>query len=105
LSITHTETVTYFALVIFNMVSYFCLSCPWTTLPCSWNDRCFQLVDWDGVSQTICLHWHQTVILLISASWVGRIISMSHHYPAVQFFEIGSHDIAQPGLEFTILLP
>jgi hypothetical protein len=34
---------------------------------------------WDGgVSQTICPGWLQTTILLISASWVARIIGMSH---------------------------
>jgi hypothetical protein len=33
----------------------------------------FGIVFWDRVSQTICLGWLQTVILLISASWVARI--------------------------------
>jgi hypothetical protein len=33
------------------------------------------------VSQTICLGWLQTSILLISASWVGRIIDVSHQNP------------------------
>jgi hypothetical protein len=30
------------------------------------------------VSQAICLGWHWTMILLISASWVARIIGMSY---------------------------
>jgi hypothetical protein len=30
------------------------------------------------VSQTTCLAWHQTSILLISASWVARITAISH---------------------------
>jgi hypothetical protein len=33
---------------------------------------------WDRVSWTICLGWLQTVILLISASWLARITGMSH---------------------------
>jgi hypothetical protein len=33
---------------------------------------------WDRVSWTICFGWLQTMILLISASWVARIIGMSH---------------------------
>jgi hypothetical protein len=32
----------------------------------------------DRVSCTICPGWFQTVILLISASWVARIIGVSH---------------------------
>jgi hypothetical protein len=36
---------------------------------------------WDTVSQTSCLGWLQTVILLISASWVARIAGMSHWHP------------------------
>jgi hypothetical protein len=37
---------------------------------------------WDRVSWTICLVWLQTMILLISATWVARITGMSHQYPA-----------------------
>jgi hypothetical protein len=33
---------------------------------------------WNRVSGTICLDWPQTTILLICASWVTRIIGMSH---------------------------
>jgi hypothetical protein len=33
-------------------------------------------------SWTICLGWHQTMILLISASWVARITGVSHWHPA-----------------------
>jgi hypothetical protein len=32
----------------------------------------------DRVSQTVCPGWLQTGIFLISASWVARIIGMSH---------------------------
>jgi hypothetical protein len=37
---------------------------------------------WVGVSQTVCPCWLQTVILLISVSWVARIIGLSHWCPA-----------------------
>jgi hypothetical protein len=37
---------------------------------------------WDRVSQTICLGWFQSEILLISDSWVARITGMSHWCPA-----------------------
>jgi hypothetical protein len=37
-----------------------------------------EVLFWDRVSQTICQGWHQTEILLISASWVTRITGMSH---------------------------
>jgi hypothetical protein len=37
---------------------------------------------WHGVSQTICLGWLQTAVLLISASWVARIIGVSDQCPA-----------------------
>jgi hypothetical protein len=33
---------------------------------------------WDRVSQTICLGWLWTAILLISAYWVARITGVSH---------------------------
>jgi hypothetical protein len=36
---------------------------------------------WDRVSQTICLGWLQTAILLISTSWVARITGVSHQHP------------------------
>jgi hypothetical protein len=38
----------------------------------------------DGVWRTICLGWPGTAILLTSASWVGRIIGVSH-WPTVIF--------------------
>jgi hypothetical protein len=34
----------------------------------------------DRVLRTICLGWLQTVVLLISASKVARIIGLSHHH-------------------------
>jgi hypothetical protein len=33
----------------------------------------------DRVLRTTCLDWLRTMILLISASWVGRITGVSHH--------------------------
>jgi hypothetical protein len=38
----------------------------------------------DGILGTICLVWHGTVIFLMSASQVARIIGVSHQYPAVK---------------------
>jgi hypothetical protein len=37
-------------------------------------------------SWTICLGWLQTVILLISSSWIARISGMSHWIPAYACF-------------------
>jgi hypothetical protein len=37
----------------------------------------------DRVSQTICLGWLRTVILLMSASWAARITGVSHCCPAL----------------------
>jgi hypothetical protein len=34
--------------------------------------------------RTICLDWLQTVMLLISVSWVARIIGMNHWHPALE---------------------
>jgi hypothetical protein len=47
---------------------------------CSWGWQAYATVPshgWDGVSWTFCLGWPQTIILLISASWVARIIGVS----------------------------
>jgi hypothetical protein len=42
----------------------------------------------DRVLWTLCPGWPQTMILLISASWVTRIISMSYWHPAgMSFFQ------------------
>jgi hypothetical protein len=50
--------------------------------PCNWHDRCEPqfptFIGWDRVLRTFCLGWPQTVILLISASQVTRIISVNH---------------------------
>jgi hypothetical protein len=46
------------------------------------------------VWQTIGLGWLQTLILLISASWVARITGVSHQCQAPQGFLIGSLDHA-----------
>jgi hypothetical protein len=51
---------------------------PWAAPPVLFLWRIFQ----DRVSRTICPGWLWTMILLISASWVARIIGMSHQYPA-----------------------
>jgi hypothetical protein len=51
---------------------------PWVTSPALFCDGFFQ----DGVSWTICLGWLRTMILLISASWVARMIGVSHWQPA-----------------------
>jgi hypothetical protein len=40
---------------------------------------------WDRVSETICLGWLWTMILPISASWVARIIGVSHGSLAPNF--------------------
>jgi hypothetical protein len=45
-------------------------------------DRVFR----DRVSWTICLGWLQTVIFLISASWVARIIGVSYRSLALVSF-------------------
>jgi hypothetical protein len=42
----------------------------------------YWLFFWDRVSQTICPDWLQTVILLISASWIAGITGVSHWRPA-----------------------
>jgi hypothetical protein len=38
-----------------------------------------------GSCRTICLGWFQTMILLISASWVARITGVSYQCPATIF--------------------
>jgi hypothetical protein len=51
---------------------------PWATPPTLYCEEFFQ----NTVSQTICPGWLQTMILLISASWVARIIGLSHQHLA-----------------------
>jgi hypothetical protein len=63
---------------------------PWATLPALFCK--FFFFFWDRVLQTICPGWLQTVILLISASWVARITVVSHQCPA----EFPSFTIARP---------
>jgi hypothetical protein len=46
----------------------------WATAPALFCDGLF----WNRVPWTICPGWLQTVILLISASWVARITGVSH---------------------------
>jgi hypothetical protein len=52
---------------------------PQVTPPATFCEGFFR----DRVSQTICLGWLQTLILLISASWVARITGMSHQSVAI----------------------
>jgi hypothetical protein len=47
---------------------------PWATPPALFYGGFFKI----GPHGTICLGWLQTTILLISASWVARIIGVSH---------------------------
>jgi hypothetical protein len=59
-------------------------STTWVTPPALFCDGYFQ----DRVSWTICLGWLWATILLISASWVARIIGVSHHaQPQKQSFK------------------
>jgi hypothetical protein len=53
-------------------------STTWSTLPALLCVAYFQ----DRVSQTLCPVWLQTTTLLITASWVARIIALSHWCPA-----------------------
>jgi hypothetical protein len=65
---------------IFFCVWYWCLNSgptPWATPPALFGD---------SVSQTICLGWLQTAILLMFASWVARITGMSHQCLVGIFF-------------------
>jgi hypothetical protein len=51
----------------------------------------FVKVFWDRVSWTTCLGWLQTMILLISASWVARITGVSHQRPATSLNPYSVH--------------
>jgi hypothetical protein len=55
---------------------------PWATPPAFFCDGFF----WDSVSWTICPWWLQPSILLISASWISRIIHVSHLHRAETIF-------------------
>jgi hypothetical protein len=54
---------------------------PWATPPDLLSDGYFR-----GRVLTICPGWLQTTILLVSTSWVARIIGVSHQYPADPVF-------------------
>jgi hypothetical protein len=56
---------------------------PWATPPTLFVIFFFF---WDRVSQTICPGWLWATILLISASWVARITSVSYQHPAPLHF-------------------
>jgi hypothetical protein len=59
---------------------------PWATPPALFLWWIF----WDRVSWIICLGWLWTTILLISASWVVRIIGVSHCHQATDLTIHGS---------------
>jgi hypothetical protein len=49
--------------------------------PHSWDDRHAPhriFISWYGVLQTFCPAWLQITILLISFSWVARIVDVRH---------------------------
>jgi hypothetical protein len=54
----------------------------WATLPALFCVGYFQ----DTISQTICLGWLWTLILLISAWWVASIMGMSHSHTVPFYF-------------------
>jgi hypothetical protein len=54
---------------------------PWATPPALFCEGFF----WERNLWTICLGWLWPAILLISASWVARIIGASHRLPARNF--------------------
>jgi hypothetical protein len=56
-----------------------------SALHIAWDDRCTPLgpaIDWDEVSQIICLDWLRNSILLMSTSQVPRITGICHQPPA-----------------------
>jgi hypothetical protein len=66
-----------FCLFFFFFLRYWGLNSgptPCASLPALFCEGFF----WDRGSQTICLGWLQTAILLISAFWVARITGVSH---------------------------
>jgi hypothetical protein len=54
---------------------------PWATLLALFCDGYFLY----RVLWTICLDWLRTLILLVSAFWVARIIGVSHQHPVYLF--------------------
>jgi hypothetical protein len=50
----------------------------------------------DRVSQTICLGWLRTANFLISASWVAKIIGVSHCCPAGPHFLMATPPLNTP---------
>jgi hypothetical protein len=63
---------------------------PWATPPVLFLRKVFR----DSVSWSIYLSWFWTVILLISASWVAKIIGVSHQRLATHlvFFQASGAD-------------
>jgi hypothetical protein len=69
------------AYLFFFPFSFFCSTGAWNSGPTPWATPPALFVKvsfWDTVSQTICPGWLQTMILQMSASWVARIIGVSH---------------------------
>jgi hypothetical protein len=62
----------FFAVLGFELRTY--------TFNHSTNPFCIRYF-WDRVSRTVCLGWLWTEILLISASWVARIIGVEPPVP------------------------
>jgi hypothetical protein len=58
---------------------------PWAIPPALSCEGFFSFF-WDRVSWTICLGWHRTLILLVSASWGARIIGVSHQCQLYFYF-------------------
>jgi hypothetical protein len=72
----------------------------WTVIPLflvshvAWDDKHGPLhpaIGWDEVLRTICLGWPGTAVILISASWVARITSLSlQHWAFPPFHQQGN---------------
>jgi hypothetical protein len=57
---------------------------PWATPPALFRDGFFG----DRVSRTICPCWLLTAVLLISASWVAKIIALASSARQLWWFEV-----------------
>jgi hypothetical protein len=70
----------FFSVLEFELLGLNAGPTPWVTPPAP--PPTFFVFFQDRVSQTICQGWLRTLIILISASWVARIIGVSHWHPA-----------------------
>jgi hypothetical protein len=57
---------------------------------------CVMCFFWDRVSWSICQGWLQTETLLISASWVARLIGVSHRCPALHSLIASKSKLSRP---------